>query len=170
MATSTIPSVPQTGRLADTLGHLLLDAINDCRSLDPAIFRLEMSSWLVYFGTNNEPSKLCEVCLAGATMACRLNGLSKVVRPKNYTEITPDEFYDASECDRSVKSMRAINHLRNGNVSRAYFELYGESVGQDLIDGYAQLCDDARIFADEPWTNDWSAHLALAHRLIELGL
>lgn len=156
--------VPQRGALASTLGHLLLDAIDDARSLDPALFHLDMSGWVIFLGPSRPANSVrCEVCLAGASMVCRLNA-ANVIHGDHYTEIIPDDF------ESEERRLRAINRLRCGQLHAAYRCLYRRSFVGDIPDDLTDLLAQAEGVSTEPWVNDWAAHLALARRLIELGL
>lgn len=163
MAT-TLPNVPQRGRLADTLGQLLLDAIDDARSLDPRVFKLDMGTWLASFGDVKHPH--CEVCLGGATMVCRLNGL-KLVAVDSCTELVPEDFRDRQTINRIL----AINRLRGGEITGAYMCLTSDVPPATIYDReLGERADVANHVSSCPWSDDWAAHLKLAHRLIELGL
>ena len=147
-----------TIRNATKLWQLLQLAIDDAKEIqkDP-VYELEMTVW--HTRSLARPA-VCRVCLAGAVMVRELGALP-------HQQLDPTSFGD----DESITNkLNAINDLRNGLVHLAYNTMSNGGVLLAFPRNVRLASVDAHRWADEPWTDDWKAHLALVAALKEADL
>lgn len=139
---------------------LLMQALEDLEWIErhPARYVVRMANW--HFAADdywNDDSKgRCEVCLAGATIACR-DGVSwrETTDPWEFPGSTQDKLF-------------ALDHLRRGNIFTA-LRLLGKYKECLTFEGDYEACEDIPNYHDDRkgW---WDAMIALVGALRSEGL
>ena len=123
----------QQQQLPDTLSGLLEAAVDDARSLDRDLYLPNHVEWHCPDDYDH-----CEICLAGAVIAGRLN-------VRSYSESSPKEFAYAT-----AMKLSAIDKMRTGHWRSAF----------DILHDYHPPVDPHLLFVelpapDFPYFTDW---------------
>lgn len=100
-------------RLSHKLSGMLKQAVADKNAVAKLKrYRLNMGHW--HTPTSN--GEICEVCMAGATLVQRGNGVTRFKRFNFFNT-------DSRVTPRTAAKMRAINEMRMGEMRQAFLEL-----------------------------------------------